>query len=322
MAGRHRRGNPLRRPGAAVGVWIGHHGRSLLASLGELARAPLATLMTVAMVGIALALPAGLHLATRNLAALAQGWQEDTALSLFLTPELDSARAKALAERLSRRPELTGVRLITPAEGLADLREYSGLAGAVELLPENPLPTVLALDPAPAVAADPTALEALRDALATLPEVEDARLDTAWVRRLHALLDLGASAALLLAALLALAVLLVVGNTLRLEVANRREEIELLALVGATHAFVRRPFLYAGAWYGLLGGLVAAALVTLVVALIQAPVGHLAALYGAELPLAGLDAKALLALLAGGPLLGLLGAWLAVGPHLAACAPR
>jgi len=321
MAGRHRR-NAMHRPGTAIRVWLSHHGRSALASLGDLARAPLATVMTVAVVGIALALPAGLHLATRNLSVVAQGWQEDTALSLFLTPNLDSAKAKALAEQLGRRPDLAGVRLITPAEGLAELGEASGLAGAVGLLAENPLPTVLALEPTPALAADPTALEALRDTLATFPNVADARLDTAWVQRVHALLDLGASAALMLAALLAMAVLLVVGNTLRLEVAHRRREVELMALVGATHAFVRRPFLYAGAWYGLLGGFVAVIIVTLGVALVQSPVSRLANLYGTEFRLAWLDATALLALLVGGPLLGLIGAWLAVGRHLAACEPR
>jgi cell division transport system permease protein len=322
MAGRHRRASPLRRPGAAIGVWFGHHGRSLLASLGELARAPLASLMTVAVVGIALALPAGLHLATRNFAVLAQGWQEGATLSLFLTPKLDDVSITALAKNLGRRPELAAVRLITPAEGLTELREYGGLAGALDLLPDNPLPTVLALEPAPPVASDPGALDALRDALAALPGVEAARLDTVWVRRLHALLDLGASAAVLLAVLLALAVLLVIGNTLRLEVAKRRDEVELMALVGATPAFVRRPFLYAGAWYGLLGALVAISVVTLAVKLLQAPVGRLATLYGAEFPLAGLGAAALLELLVGGPLLGLTGAWLAVGRHLAACAPR
>ena len=321
MAGRHRR-NAMHRPGTAIRVWLSHHGRSALASLGDLARAPLATVMTVAVVGIALALPAGLHLATRNLSVVAQGWQEDTALSLFLTPNLDSAKAKALTEQLGRRPDLAGVRLITPAEGLAELGEASGLAGAVGLLAENPLPTVLALEPTPALAADPTALEALRDTLATFPNVADARLDTAWVQRVHALLDLGASAALMLAALLAMAVLLVVGNTLRLEVAHRRREVELMALVGATHAFVRRPFLYAGAWYGLLGGLVAVIIVTVGVALVQSPVSRLATLYGTEFRLAWLDATALLALLVGGPLLGLIGAWLAVGRHLAACEPR
>jgi cell division transport system permease protein len=321
MAGRHRR-NAMHRPGTAIRVWLSHHGRSALASLGDLARAPLATVMTVAVVGIALALPAGLHLATRNLSVVAQGWHEDTALSLFLTPNLDSAKAKALAEQLGRRPDLAGVRLITPAEGLAELGEASGLAGAAGLPAANPLPTVLALEPTPALAADPAALEALRDTLATLPNVADARLDTAWVQRVHALLDLGASAALMLASLLAMAVLLVVGNTLRLEVAHRRREVELMALVGATHAFVRRPFLYAGAWYGLLGGLVAVIIVTLGVALVQSPVSRLATLYGTEFRLAGLDATALLALLVGGPLLGLIGAWLAVGRHLAACEPR
>ncbi len=321
MAARHRR-NALHRPVAAIRVWLGHHGRSALASLGDLTRARLATTMTVAVVGIALALPAGLHLATRSLAVVAQGWQESTALSLFLTPNLDSAKAKALAEQLSRRPDLAKVKLISPAEGLAELREASGLAGAVDLLTENPLPTVLAVEPTSALTADPAALDALRHALAALPDVTDARLDTAWVQRLRALLDLGSSAALWLAALLAVAVLLVVGNTLRLEVANRRREIELMALVGATRAFVRRPFLYAGAWYGLLGGLIAILIVTLGVALVQFPVSRLAALYGTEFGLAWLDGTALLSLLLGGPLLGLIGAWLAVGRHLAACEPH
>ncbi len=317
-----RRGHPLRSPWAAVRVWLSHHGRSLLVSLGDLARAPLASLMTVAVVGISLTLPATLHLATRNLASLAQGWQESAAISLFLSPGLAEPETRALAEGLARRPELAQVRLITPAEGLAELREYSGLGGALDLLPDNPLPTVLALDPAAAVAADPTALTALRDTLAKLPGVDQARLDTAWVRRLHALLGLGGDAALLLAALLALAVLFAVGNTLRLEVARRRQEIELMAIVGATQAFVRRPFLYAGAWYGLFGGVLAALLATLALVWLQAPVGRLAALYGTEFPLQGLDGRTLGALLMGGPLLGLAGAWLAVGRHLAACAPR
>jgi cell division transport system permease protein len=322
MAELHRRSKPPHRSGAAVRIWLGHHGRSALASLGELARAPVATVLTVAVVAIALALPAGLHLTARNLGTVAQGWQEGTALSLFLTSATDDARAKVLAQTLGSRADLSRVRLVTPAEGLAELRERGGLAGAIDVLPDNPLPTVLAVEPAPALAANPAALESLRDALAALPEVEAARLDMAWVQRLNALLDLGAGAAALMAGLLAVVVLLVVGNTLRLELANRREEVALLALVGATHTFVRRPFLYMGAWYGLLGGLAAAIIVTLAVTLAQPPVEHIAALYGAEFPLAGLDAAALLALLAGGPLLGLAGAWLAVRSHLAACAPR
>ncbi len=320
MAGRRR--SPMHRPDAALDAWFSHHGQSALASLGDLARAPLASFMTVAVVGIALALPAALHLATRNLAALAQGWQEGTALSLFLAPDTPEAKAKALAERLGRRPELARVRLITPDEGLAELRDYGGLSGALDLLIDNPLPTVLAAEPSRTITANPASLTALRDALAALPEVAEVRLDTAWVQRLRALLDLGTQAALLLGALLGLAVLLVVGNTLRLEVARRRDAIELMALVGATHAFVRRPFLYAGAWYGLLGALVAIALLLLSLALIQIPVARLATLYGTSFPLAGLEPTALAALLLGGPVLGLIGAWLAVRRLLAACAPR
>ena len=321
MSARRRRGMG-QRLAAAVRIWLSHHGRSALASLGDLTRTPLPSIMTIAVVGISLALPAGLHLTTRNLATLAQGWQEDAAVSLFLAADLDGPKAKALADQLARRPDLARVRLITPAEGLAELREASGLAEAVDLLPDNPLPTVLALEPTQALVADPAALATLRDALAALPGVADARLDTAWVQRLHALLDLGGRAAVLLAALLSLAVLLVIGNTLRLEVANRRREVELMTLVGATPAFVRRPFLYAGAWYGLLGALVALLILTLGLVLVQSPVSRLAALYGTEFRLAWLDARAMLALMAGGPMLGLIGAWLAVGRHLASCAPR
>jgi cell division transport system permease protein len=314
--------HPLRRPGTVLRVWLDHHGQSILASLGDLTRAPLASVMTVAVVAIALSLPATLYVATRNLATLAQGWQEVAGLSLFLKSELPDAKAQTLAERLRKRPDVATVQLVTPAEGLAELRDYGGMAGAVDLLADNPLPTVLALEPTPSVATDPANLIALRDALAALPEVDEVRLDTAWMQRLRALLDLGTQAALLLGVLLGLAVLLVVGNTLRLEVGKRREAIELMALVGATRAFVRRPFLYAGAWYGLLGAVVAVVLLTLTLALIQGPVEHLAALYGTEFPLAGLDLTGLAVLLLGGPLLGLMGAWLAVGRHLADCAPR
>lgn len=317
-----RRRNPVYRLDATLSAWFNHHGQSMLASLGDLARAPLASLMTVAVIGIALALPAALHLATRNLVALAQGWQEGTALSLFLAPNIPETKAKALAERLGRRPELAQVRRITPEEGLAELRDYGGLSDALDLLVDNPLPTVLMVEPSSSITANPASLIALRDALAALPEVAEARLDTAWVQRLRALLNLGTQAALLLGALLALAVLLVVSNTLRLEVARRRDAIDLMALVGATHAFVRRPFLYAGAWYGLLGALVAVALLLLGLALIQIPVDRLAALYGSDFPLAGLDPTAFAALLLGGPVLGLIGAWMAVRRLLAACAPR
>jgi len=320
--GTRRRHGTQSRIGMAIRVWLSHHGRSALASLGDLTRAPAASMMTITVVGISLALPAALHLTTRNLATLVQGWQEHAALSLFLTPNLDGAGAKVLAEQIAAHPGVSRVRLITPDEGLAELRGASGLAEAVGLLPENPLPTVLALEPSPALAGDSTKLTALREAFASLPGVADARLDTAWVQRLDAVLALGGRAALVLAGVLSLAVLLVVGNTLRLEVANRRREIELMSLVGATPAFVRRPFLYAGAWHGLLGALVAIVIVTSAVILLQSPVSRLAALYGTEFRLAWLDATTLLSVLGGGPALGLIGAWLAVGRHLAACEPR
>jgi len=285
-------------------------------------RTPLPTLMTVAVIGMALALPAGLYALTRNLSALGAGWEQTAGLSLFLRAEVTETRAAALAKSLRQHPQLREVRVIGPEEGLMELREAGvGFADAIGLLGENPLPWVLGVQPAADVST-PEAAERLRDELATIGEVELARLDTLWMRRFQAVVDLIRQGVLILGGGLALAVLLVVGNTIRLEIENRRGEIEIMELVGATHAFIRRPFLYAGAWYGLLGGLAAWLLTTIGLLLLQGPVSRLAAMYDTQFPLAGLGPLALLALLGGSALLGLLGSWVSVNRHLAAIEPH
>lgn len=320
-----RRHPPLRRPRRplyrAPAAWLGQHGQGALASLGRLLRSPLPTFMTVAVIGIALALPGGLYVLTRNLAALGDGWEETTAISLFLRSEVSAKQAASLAERLRKRPDLEEVQVISPEDALAELRTQGGFAEAIEQLGENPLPVVLALQPSVRITSPPV-LERLRDELGGLPEADFARLDTQWVRRFLAILDLARYGMLLLGAFLALGVVLVVGNTIRLEIENRRKEIEVMELVGATSAFIRRPFLYTGAWYGLLGGIVAWLLVSLELVLLQGPVSRLAVLYDTEFPLAGLGPTALLTILVGSILLGLVGSWLSVGRHLAAAEPK
>jgi cell division transport system permease protein len=271
--------------------------------------------MTVAAIAIALALPATLLVITDNLEGLAGDWRRGAALSLFLAPNIDEAAGEQLAAALRTRIDIGRVDVISREQGLAEFRQYSGLAGALSQLPGNPLPVVLAVYPAAEVTGGDD-VNALLEGLAALPGVDFAQADAQWVKRLQAILSLLREGALLLGAMLALGVVLVVGNTIRLEIENRRDEIQIMDLVGATGAFIRRPFLYAGAWYGLLGAILSWGLVDAAMALLQAPVGRVAALYDAQLRLAGLDLHQSLSLMGLGALLGVVGSGIAVGRHL------
>jgi len=301
-------------------VWLRHQAQNALAALGRLLRTPLPTFMTVAVLGVALALPGGLYVITANVEALALGWERNAALSVFMTPEAGETDARLLAQRLRRRAEVAAVHIITPQEALAEFRAYSGFDDVLAGLPENPLPFVLSIAPSP-VAEDAATLERFSAELEALPETDLVRHDAHWVRRFEAIVHLVQRLAVVLAAVLALALLLIVGNTIRLEIENRREEIRIMELVGATHAFIRRPFLYAGFWYGLLGGVLACILVIAGLLLLQAPVSRIAALYQTRFPLIGLSLPVLVAMLSGGALLGYLGSWLAVTRHLRAIRP-
>ena len=323
---------PARRPAAATPrkaapgprpdprVYLLRHAEVLLSSLGRLWRNPVASLMTVAVIGIALALPAGLHLLLENARLMSGGWDGSTQVSLFLRREVPEAESARLASTLRERPEIAETTLIPRAEALAEFRTLSGFGGALDALDENPLPDVIVVRPAPGHAA-PKAVEALVAELRVVPGVEHARLDMQWVKRLYALMEIVRRGVEVVALLLGLAVLLVVGNTIRLDIQNRRREIEVAKLIGATDAFIRRPFLYSGAWYGLFGGVAAWLLVSMALWATGGPVQQLALLYQSQFRLIAADAGTVLTLLVGGALLGLLGSWLAVGRHLAAIEP-
>jgi len=302
-------------------TWLSHHLQVALGSLGRLLRNPWATGMTVAVIAIAIALPASLYVLTRNLNLLSESWDQTTAISLFLTADTDIEQARALAAALDAHPNLDQVTLISPDQALSELGSYQGFSEAIAQLEENPLPVVLALQPTFEVRT-PAALERLAREVEASPQVDFARLDTHWIHRFQAILNLMQRGVVLLGSVLALAVLLVVGNTIRLEIENRRNEIEIMELVGATPAFIRRPFLYTGGWYGLFGGTGAWLLVALALALIQGSVSRLAALYHTQFPLAGLGSTTSLTILGGSLGLGLLGSWVSVGRHLSAAQPR
>ncbi len=301
-------------------TWLLRHAQVMLASLGRLSRSPLGTTMTAAVLGIAIALPAGLYTLVNHVQALSGAWDGSVSISLFLRPDIRDDEAERLAQRLHTLPGVGELRLITPAQALDEFRRLSGFGEALDILDENPLPAVLLVNPTPAYSS-PDKAEQLLLELRARPEVELAQLDLQWVRRLHAITLAIERAVWVLAALLSLAVLLIVGNTIRLEIQNRRPEIEITKLVGATNAFIRRPFLYDGLWYGLLGGLIAWLLVSISLWLLQGPIAQLSGLYDSVYRLEGPSFTSLLAMLGGGGLLGLTGAWIAVGRHLSEIEP-
>jgi cell division transport system permease protein len=301
-------------------LWLLRHARSNIASVGRLASRPAGTFLTVAVIGIALALPAGLQVLVRNGEALAGDWESVRDFSVYLALSAGTTDAEALATGLEADPAIETVNIVTADAALEELRHAPGFAGVLDDLDENPLPNTLVVRPR--ADASPDTLATLADDLRQRPEVDQVRLDTEWAARLNALLDLARRGIWLAGALLVGAVIVIVGNTIRLDIENQRAQIEVTKLLGATDAFVRRPFLHLGFWYGLLGGLFALLVVFGGLAVLGGPVARLSALYGGSFRLVGLDGPASLAVLAGGLLAGLGGAWVAVGRHLAAIQPR
>lgn len=298
-----------------LGAWAAHHGHSLLSTLGRLSRAPVATAMTVGVLGIALALPAALHLVVDNMRALSGDWESALQLSVFMEPGVRVPEAEALAATLRARDEIGGVRVIGPDEALAEFRAHSGFGAALDALRENPLPAVLVVAPAGGVT-NPSQLEPLVDEIARMNGVGFVQLDTQWLQRLFAILAIAQRAIVVIAVLLGVAVVVTVGNTIRLDIQNRRQEIEVTKLIGGSDAFIRRPFLYTGFWYGVGGGVTAAVLVGLARLAVEGPVARLAGLYGSGFTVTGLGLTGFAALVGVGALLAWAGSWVAVGRHL------
>jgi cell division transport system permease protein len=273
------------------------------------------------VIGIALALPVALYLVVANARAVTTGLGDTVQLSVYLRLPTTTEQARKVARAIKARDDVGEAILVSPDEGLAEFRALSGIGEALKALAENPLPWVVKLRPA-AGEDSAAAVETLAGDLRQLPEVELVEADTAWVRRLHAILDALRQIVVLAAAVLALGVLAIVGNTIRLEIHGRRAEIEVTKLVGGSNAFVRRPFLYSGFWQGLAGGLLAVALILTGLAILEAPVARVAAAYGAKFGLSGLAIHEYFAVIGGGAALGLLGAWLAAAFHLRRIEPR
>lgn len=312
---------PTRRgPIEALRVYCARHAQVFVASLGRLTRQPLGTLMTVTVIGIALALPASLELLVRNARTATGSWNQALDLSVYFKRDVKISKVEQLARNLRERPGVAEARVIAADQALAEFREFSGFGAALDALTDNPLPNAMVVRPDPD-RDSPTDIAALQRYLQNWPEVELVQVDTEWVSRFHSILELLRRIVTLAGALLAIGVVVIVGNTIRLDIENRRAEIEVTKLVGGSDAFVRRPFLYGGFWYGLAGGALACGLVGLGVWLLQAPVNRLTGLYGSDFRLVGMDSVTVGLLLGGGALLGWAGSWLAAARHLRSIEP-
>ncbi len=296
-------------------AYFGNHLRVALSSLSRLYEQPVATLMTAAVIAIALALPVGLFIALNNAGQVSGDWGDSTQISLFLHTHVEEQAAQKLMQELEKHKNIKKIEFISKEKGLKQFREISGFGDALKYLDSNPLPIVLVVHPR--IYSNQADMSTyLVKELGKNKQVELAQLDVQWVKRFYTFLEIANRVILGLSTMLAIAVLLIIGNTIRLDIQNRREEIEVSKLIGASDAFIRRPFLYTGMWYGAMGGILAWVITQISLHLMASPIHRLAILYFSDFRLSGLGVRNTLLLILLSCLLGLVGSWIAVSRHL------
>lgn len=301
-------------------AYLLHHVRVFISSLGELTRSPIASMMTITVIAIALALPSGMYLLLHNVNQISADWDSSAQMSLFIKTNVSKRKVERLANKLNLRNDIESTKIITPEAALEDFVRISGFGDALNSLDKNPLPSVIVIQPI-VNNQNPLQVSQLLNDMKKLPEVDIAQLDLEWVKRLYTMLDIANRAVWVISVLLGIAVLLTVGNTIRLDIQNRKEEIIVTKLIGATNAFIRRPFLYTGLWYGLIGSLLALLLSNIALSLISTPIEKLAMLYNSNFELIGLSFENSTMLIFISCLLSLGGSWLAVGRQLSKIEP-
>lgn len=308
------------KPAGPLTIWASRHAATSTAALARLLRQPLGSLLTMLVIAVTLALPAAMHLVIKNIGSLSGSWESALDFAVYLQPGTDAADARRLAELVGQRADVEEVTLIPADDALAEFREASGFGPALETLDENPLPHTLVVRPGPGNTEASIAL--MHEELTSLPETDLVQADTEWVQRFHAILDMLQRAVAIGAGLLGAAIVVIIGNTIRLDIQNRREEIEVTKLIGASNGFVRRPFLYSGLWYGLGGGLLALLLVAYGLYALEEPAARLAGLYRSSFRVLSLSLEESLAIVGSGMALGLAGSWFAAARHMRRIEPR
>ena len=300
-------------------AWLRQHRQAIAAAFGKLAAQKSASALNALVIGIALSLPAGGYALLSSVRAVVKGASLEPQLSLFLRADAKRADADAIGARLKGDARVGTVRFIPREQALKELQATAGLAEVVASLNRNPLPDAFVVRPN---AADVAALDALARELRADPAVAHVQLDSAWARRLGAIAGTARLAIALLAALLAFGLVAITFNTIRLQILTQRAEIEISKLIGATDAFIRRPFFYLGALQGLAGGLVALGILWASLAALNVGVSELAASYGSTFRLAFLAPGDALAVALFSTALGWLGAYLSVSKYLLEIEPK
>jgi len=295
------------------------HLQTLLAALRHMVGAPVASALNILIMGIAISLPVGLYVLMQNAQELSTRLSSVPQISLFLAAGVNQEEAARIGRQLEQHAGITRAEFVSREQALAHLKRNSGMADVIAGLGQNPLPDAYVVYPR---SSDPAQLEALRDELQKWHGVEHAQLDSAWARKLDALIGFVRLAVLILAGLLSIALVAITFNTIRLQILTRRDEIEISKLIGATDGFIRRPFLYFGLAQGLAAGIAAYLLIVASLALLNLKLGTLAELYGSSFSLHYLDVADSLSLLVFAAYLGWLGAWLSVSQHLWRIEPR
>jgi cell division transport system permease protein len=291
-----------------ISAYFIEHLRVLFASLGRIVRTPFTSFMTVLVLAVTLTLAGGFYLLVKNIQQLSGNLDTSYQLSVFLTPEASDQQGRALAKSVEKLDSVASVTVIDKAQAMQEFKHYSGFGEALKALDHNPLPVVIQVMPTDA-ASNEQAIKQLIDRLEAFPRVDFVQLDMMWLKRLQSILQLLGRGVMVLNALLAIAVLFITGNTIRLELQNRRDEVLIAKLVGATHAFVQRPFIYTGFWLGLFAGLLAWILISIILWFLSGPVETIAALYAGQFQLLFLSVTETLMLWFLAALLGVLGAW-------------
>lgn len=291
-----------------------HHIQSLIFSFGKIYQAPVSTIMTVAVIGITLSLPGGFYLLLKNINAMSGDYRSITQITLYLDIKLSEKKARAFEREISGMKNVQSTEFISRQASLEAFRESSGFGKSIDTLANNPLPHTIIVEPRDE--ADTFAVKILLNTLQADPQVNIAKLDTEWLERLYTILEIAKRSVVMVTILFSIAVLLIIGNTIRLDIQNRYQEIIVTKLIGATNAFIRRPFLYGGVWYGLLGGLMSWLIVEIGYLAISGPLNRLNLLYQADLESITFTFQDFIVLVTSSTLLGLAGSWIAVARHL------
>lgn len=298
--------------------WLSDHLDSCLDSLGRFLRSPLQSLMTLLVIAVALSLPSMLYLLVKTADANIADIHQTADISVYFKPGTPQQVSLRVQTSVLSLPAVKAARFLPPEKALEEFQQYSGLGETLAYLSDNPLPATLLVTPDIQL----QDVEGLLSSIEKMESVDQVQFDYLWLQRLESLLAIIERAVLILAALLGMGVILILGNTIRLEIESRRDEVIVIKLVGGTDAFVRRPLLYAGVWYGVIGALIAWFITNLFALLMAEPLRALSHLYFAKSSLIGLDSLELVVLLVTGLFLGLLGAWLAVARHLSDIEPK